>query len=221
MCHPLQNQKEDCLSEGQPAWSEAPGEPTESEQELIARCLDGDLEAFDRLVAMHQTLIFNLAYRMTASREDAADLTQEAFIRAYHALPRFRGGSAFSTWLYRIATNVCLDHIKKCRRQWSKTVPAYIQTADEDELNVLEEVGDSSMDPKEVLERRERQEAVQRAIATLPEHQRAVLVLYDIQGQSYEEVAQILGISIGTVKSRLNRARLALKNRLEAIREQI
>ncbi|OIO96858.1 MAG: hypothetical protein AUJ92_04960 [Armatimonadetes bacterium CG2_30_59_28] len=192
-----------------------------AEKELIARCLDGNLETFDRLMEMHETQIYNLAYRMIGNREDAADLTQDAFIRAFHALPRFRGGSAFSTWLYRIATNVCLDHIKKYRRQKSKMTPSQIRTADQEELDLLDELGDSSLDPQEVLDRREQQKAVQSVISTLPEHQRAVLVLYDIQGESYEEVAQILDISIGTVKSRLNRARLALKSRLETLREQL
>ncbi|NCO33010.1 MAG: sigma-70 family RNA polymerase sigma factor [Armatimonadetes bacterium] len=221
MPNPLRNAETDPGRDSHPLSPESVAPHDGAEKELIARCLDGNLETFDRLMEMHETQIYNLAYRMIGNREDAADLTQDAFIRAFHALPRFRGGSAFSTWLYRIATNVCLDHIKKYRRQKSKMTPSQIRTADQEELDLLDELGDSSLDPQEVLDRREQQKAVQSVISTLPEHQRAVLVLYDIQGESYEEVAQILDISIGTVKSRLNRARLALKSRLETLREQL
>lgn len=193
----------------------------ETESVLIAKCMDGNLEAFDRLMEIHQSRIYNLTYRMMGGKEDASDLTQETFLRAFNSLNRFRGSSSFSTWLYRIACNLCLDEIKRQKRQKARVVDSTVQTADDEEIDLIEQTGDSSWDPQEVLIRRERQEMIQQAIATLPEHQRATLVLYDIQGEPYEEIAQALDISIGTVKSRLNRARLGLKSRLEALREQI
>lgn len=193
----------------------------ETESALIAKCMDGNLEAFDRLMEIHQSRIYNLTYRMMGGKEDASDLTQETFLRAFNSLNRFRGSSSFSTWLYRIACNLCLDEIKRQKRQKARVVDSTVQTADDEEIDLIEQTGDSSLDPQEVLIRRERQEMIQQAIATLPEHQRATLVLYDIQGEPYEEIAQALDISIGTVKSRLNRARLSLKSRLEAVREQL
>ncbi len=193
----------------------------ETEPALIAKCMDGNLEAFDRLMEIHQSRIYNLTYRMMGSKEDASDMTQETFLRAFNSLNRFRGSSSFSTWVYRIACNLCLDEIKRQKRQKARVVDATVQIADDEEIDLIEQMGDSSLDPQEVLIRREKQEMIQQAIATLPEHQRATLVLYDIQGEPYEEIAVALDISIGTVKSRLNRARLSLKSRLEALREQI
>lgn len=203
----------------QPLASTQEGEETSA---LISRCQQGDLEAFDRLMELHQSRIYNLAFRMTGSREDAYDITQDTFLRAYNALPRFRGESSFSTWIYRIGCNICLDEIKRRSRQKVRVISSTVQTeAGGEEYDLIDRTGDSSSDPQEIYEQRERQRLIQKTIATLPEHHRSVVVLCDLQGEPYEEIAQILGISIGTVKSRLNRARLTLKSRLEALREQI
>jgi len=177
--------------------------------------LANDLKAFDELMRIHENRVYNLALRMSGNAEDAADLTQECFLRAFTSLRSFRGEAAFSTWLYRIATNVCLDQLKRrARRQQAEP------RADGDGLSdPLARVADPGADVDESILCRERQEAVQAALSSLPEHQRATLVLYDLEGFSYEQIAQLSGSSLGTVKSRLNRARLALKSRLEPVLE--
>jgi len=182
------------------------------EQELLERCLTGDVEAFDSLMALHEDRVYRVALRISGNPDEAADLTQECFLRVFTALPGFRREAAFSTWLYRIVTNVCLDQLKRrARRREVQPSPAQ----GEEQTELWERLPADGERPDEGLIRQQRQQAVQQAIATLPEHQRAVLVLYDLEGFSYEEIAEMVDTSLGTVKSRLNRARLALRNRLE------
>ena len=164
---------------------------------------------------IHEDRVYNVALRMSGNAEDAADLTQECFLRAFTSLRSFRGEAAFSTWLYRIAVNVCLDQLKRrARRREAEPRAEGGENADP-----LAGVADQGADVHASALRRERQEAVQAAISSLPEHQRTTLVLYDLEGFSYEQIAQLSGTSLGTVKSRLNRARLALKSRLEPVLE--
>ena len=160
------------------------------------------------LVERHHNLVYNTAYRMLGDAGNAEDATQTAFIRAYRSLSRFRGKSAFSTWLYRIVSNVCLD-ILRTRR--GDTVGLEVSHDGDDEVQ-QRSLPDESAEPAANVERSELQRVVHRAISQLPEDYRMVLVLYDITGFSYEEIAGILQIPLGTVKSRLNRARLALKD---------
>jgi len=176
---------------------------------LVERCQQGDTAAFDQLVEQHGQWVYNLAYRMTGDREEAHDIAQEAFVRAFGAIKKFRRGSSFSTWLYRVATNACLDEIKRRRR---RPAPAS-SLVNEDRLEP--DPPDSAPDVAEHIESLERQELVRRAIASLPLHHRLTLVLYELQGRSYEEIAHITKTNVGTVKSRLSRARLALKDALE------
>lgn len=161
---------------------------------------------------LHEDRVYNIALRMSGDPDEAADMTQDCFLRVYSALRGFRGEAAFSTWLYRIVTNVCLDHLK--RRSRRKEVSPAEEAPDPVELAA--DPGDRVDDS---VARRQRQAAVQAAISSLPEHQRSTLVLYDLEGFSYEEIAKLSGASLGTVKSRLNRARLALKGRLEPVLE--
>lgn len=180
-----------------------------AENLLVERCQQGDTVAFDQLVERHGEWVYNLAYRMVGDRDEAYDMAQEAFVRAFRAIKRFRRGSSFSTWLYRVTTNACLDEIKRRRR---RPAPA----------SSLLDADGSSPDPpdpspqvEDHVASLERREVVRRAIAALPLHHRLPLVLYELQGCSYEEIAAITGANVGTVKSRLNRARLALKEALE------
>jgi len=191
-------------------------------RELVARAKQGDREAFDVLVERYTPQVYNLSLRITGSREEAEDCVQEAFLRAFGALRRFRGEAAFSTWLYRVAVNVANDATRRLRGQPLRA--SELAGGDPDaptpELErVLEGVGESSGGkgggPEESLVEAERREVVIEAIRSLPEHHRAVIVLYDLQGLSYEEIGRVVGARVGTVKSRLNRARLALKERLE------
>lgn len=184
------------------------------EELLVARCKRGDQDAFAELVSIYEKKVFNIAYRMTDDPEDAKDLAQEAFLRVYTALPSFRFDSSFSTWLYRIVCNVCLDEIRRKRRK--KTV--YLnQPRVTDEGETYRQLVDSSDGPSEIIEREELQRAVIEGINALSEDYRMVVVLRDLQGMSYEEIAVYLNISLGTVKSRLNRARTALKQRLSGL----
>lgn len=176
---------------------------------LIERCQQGDTVAFDRLVEQHGQWVYNLAYRMIGDRDEAEDVAQEAFVRAFTAIKGFRRGSSFSTWLYRVAANVCLDEIKRRRR---RPAPASALMSDDDQPP---DPPDPAPDAAAQVEAAERRELVRRAIAALPAHHRLPLVLYDLQGCSYDEIAGIMKTNIGTVKSRLNRARLALKQALE------
>lgn len=187
----------------------------QQEEQLIRRAAQGDAAAFDRLVELYSPRVYSLAYRLVDNPDDAQDIAQEAFVRVYHALPRYKGEAAFSTWLYRIVTNACYDELKRRRR---RPQPFSERETDDDDSSRADLLpgGES---PEETALRRERQQAVQQAIATLPEHFRMVLVLYDLQGCSYQEIADILHQHVGTVKSRLNRARNLLREKLQGCRE--
>jgi len=178
------------------------------ESSLVGRCRAGDAAAFDALVARHASVVYNLAYRMLGDPDDAEDAAQTAFIRAYTSIRAFRGGSSFGTWLYRIALNICLDQLKSRRRQ-----PEMVSELPETVTGAP--LAPPSDDPESAVLRGERQELIQTAINSLPEAQRVVLVLSDLQGMTYEEIVEITGATLGTVKSRLNRARISLKVKLE------
>ena len=181
-----------------------------SERELIDRAQSGDTSCFDRLVEAHHSTLYNAAYRMLGDSSSAADATQVALVRAWEALSSFRGDSAFTTWLYRIVMNVCLDEIRRRRGQ---PVSLVAEDAEEDELEERD-IPDESDEPGMRAEQRERQEIVQAAIGRLPEDYRAIIVLYDIRGLSYQDISVALEIPLGTVKSRLNRARNALRDEM-------
>lgn len=176
------------------------------------------MQAFDELMARYESRVYNIAYRLLGDTEDAYDIAQETFLRVYRALSRFRGHSTLHTWIHRIVVNLCLDEIKKKRRR-----PNLVQETwpDEEEAtgSLIERLPDETADPEAWTLSRERQLIVRQAIASLPPHHRAVLVLFDLEGMAYQEIAEVLKINIGTVKSRLNRARLALKEKLEPYRE--
>lgn len=173
----------------------------------------GDLEAFDRLVARHQNRVYTLCRYVVGDADDAADAAQETFVRAFRFLPKFRGDAAFSTWLGHIATNVARDFAVK--RGKAPRPFSSLQNEDESEW----ETPSTEISPAESLLKTERRRAVRRALSRIPEHFRVVLVLYDLQGHSYEECAAQLQLPLGTVKSRLSRARGALRESLGADRE--
>jgi len=186
--------------------------------ELVARAKQGNREAFDVLVERYTPQVYNISLRITGSREEAEDCVQEAFLRAFTALRRFRGEAAFSTWLYRVAVNVANDARRRLRGQplrASELAGGDPDASTPDLEGVGESPGGKGDGPEESLVEAERREVVIEAIRTLPEHHRTVIVLYDLQGLSYEEIGRVVGARVGTVKSRLNRARLALKERLE------
>jgi RNA polymerase sigma-70 factor, ECF subfamily len=186
------------------------------EKQWIERSRKGDVAAFDRIVRKYERSVFNTAYRLSGSHDDAADIAQEAFVRAWNNLKSFRGDAAFSTWLYRIVTNVFLDDRKKKRNRQTRSLD---EEMDLDESSVQRQYEDPSPGPQELAEGDERRRLLQQAILSLPENQRAMVVMYHTQGLAYEEIAEILDLPMGTVKSRLNRARLALRDRLGPVAE--
>ena len=192
--------------------------PTLSEQERqwIERSRRGDAAAFNHLVRAYERPIFNTAYRLCGSHDDAADMAQEAFVRAWNNLKSFRGDALFSTWMHRIVTNVFLDDRKRKRARPQTSLDEALEL---EESRVARQFEDMSPGPAELAEGEERQRILTAAIATLPDAQRIMVVLYHTQGLAYEEIAEVTGLPMGTVKSRLNRARLALRDRLGPVAE--
>ncbi|MSQ26448.1 MAG: sigma-70 family RNA polymerase sigma factor [Dehalococcoidia bacterium] len=181
------------------------------EPTLIQRSRQGDLDAFNRLVESYQSQVFNLAWRMLGSPAGAEDAAQEAFISAYRNISSYRGGS-FRAWLLRIAVNACYDQLRTSKRHSGPSLDALLETP-----SFQPPSKDPS--PESLALSAELSAAIQQAIAALPEDQRSVLVLVDVEGLAYEEVAQAAGVNIGTVKSRLSRARARVRDLLAAHRE--
>ena len=178
---------------------------------LIRRAQRGDADAFEQLLLEHQKNVYNLCYRMAGNPDDAMDLSQETFLRAWRCLDQYQFASAFSTWLYRLCSNLCIDFLRKRRRQ--QTVPLTFEDADGEEQTYA--VPDVQPLPEEQVELKLTRETLAAAMAQLlPEH-RAVLQLRVGNEMSYEQIADVLDIQIGTVKSRLSRARNQLKKILE------
>lgn len=184
---------------------------TQDDQVLIERAQKGDRGAFDSLVRRHERRAYQYAFRLTSNPEEAADVVADAFVRVFAALHNFKGQSAFSTWLYRILTNCFLDMRKKDKSKYQTSLESALQT---EEGEVERQIEDDGPSPGEEAERMERARAVQGAIEQLPEYQRAMIMMYHAEGLAYEEIAEALDLPIGTVKSRLNRARLSLRELL-------
>lgn len=178
-----------------------------ADQDLVARARAGNQEAFERLVEENQNKVYSLALRLVGDREEALDLAQEAFLKAWQGLKAFQGESSFSTWIYRLTTNVCIDYLRKQKRR--QGVETAVSLDDED--SGWAEPADWEQDPQRKLEQSERVRALGKAMEQLPEHQRRALVLREISGLSYQEIGQALDLDLGTVKSRIARARLALR----------
>ena len=185
---------------------------------LVARAQTGDLEAFDELVRRHQRTVYNVAYRVVGDTHEASDVAQEVFIRAYRALGNFRGQAKFSTWLYHIAVNTAKNHLRSWSRQHRLQTVSLEGPADEEaeEERPVVQVADPSASPREAAGSRDVAEQVQAALQELPVTYRTVLVLRDLQGLSYEEVAAIVRAPLGTVKAHIHRGRLLLREALRA-----
>ena len=183
-----------------------------TEQELVTRAKNGDQKAFEQLLLDNQNRVYSLALRMVNDREEAADLAQEAFLKAWQGLPSFQGDSSFATWVYRLTTNLCIDHIRRQKRRQG-VEPAFSL---DDPEGGWAEPADLSQDPQRHLERKELRRALEKALAALPDHHRQVLVMRELAQMSYQEIGQALDLDPGTVKSRISRARQALQKRLLA-----
>ena len=183
------------------------------EQELrcVQKVLAGDANAFEDLVRAHEKTVYNLALRTLGNAQDAEDVTQEAFLKAYRSLSSFRGDSKFSVWLYRIVSNLCLDQLRARKRKPTQSMTVENEDGEEDIL----EIPDEQFSPEKLLDRKLTRESVRRGLAALPDDAREILLLREIGGRSYDEIAEALDLDIGTVKSRIFRARKKLCALLE------
>ncbi len=186
------------------------------EPALIHAAQRGDLEAFNRLVLAYQDMLFNTALRIMGDDDLAADATQEAFLSAFRALNSYRGGS-FRAWLLRTVTNACYDELRRHKRR--PTVPLEPVTDEEDEMETPRWLADPSASPEEQFDQAELEHAIQHCLEALPAEFRSVVVMADIQGLDYSEVAMAVHTPLGTVKSRLARARLRLRECLQGFWE--
>jgi RNA polymerase sigma factor (sigma-70 family) len=184
-----------------------------NEADLVSAGQKGDLEAFNQIVLIYQDRIFTLAMQILGDDDSAEDATQNTFLAAYRSLPGFRKES-FRAWLYRIATNTCYDELR--RRKSHPLQSLEYEDEGEERLNPHYDWPDSGASPEKEYERRELEQVLRDALSWLDTDQRAVVVLIDLQDFGYQEAAQILGVPIGTVKSRLARARVQLRHRLSA-----
>lgn len=181
---------------------------------LVTAAKAGDKKAFGRLVEAYQDRIYGYLSRMLSDPDEAEDVAQEVFLRAYRSLGKFRGASSFHTWLYRIASNLAIDVARRRKRQ-DGAVYSLDAPVEAGENEYEREIADDSRAPDQMSEQAEVQAVVRQAVMELPEKLRDVVVLYELQGESYEDIADILQVPLGTVKSRLFNARGQLKKKLQ------
>lgn len=184
------------------------------EAALIQQAQKGNVDSYNALVLHYQTQAYNIAYRIMGEADSAADATQDAFISAYKAIKKFRGGS-FKSWLFRIVTNACYDELRRRKRRPQSSLEAVF---------VEDEAPDSSLvsqaeNPEQFTQRMELQQAIVECLQQLPEAQRVVAVLSDVEGFSYNEISDVVGVALGTVKSRLSRSRSNLRECLQGFSE--
>ncbi len=189
-----------------------------NEANLVVSSQKGDLEAFNQLVLCYQDKIYTLAMRILGDPDSAEDITQNTFLTAYLNLPRFRNGS-FRSWLYRIATNACYDVHRRYKRYPVMSIES--KELAEERFLPLNDFSSSNTLPEMEVERHELEQVVQKALSRLDMDQRSAVVLVDIQDVDYQEAAHILGIPIGTVKSRLARARQKLRHEMEILKSDL
>ncbi|MEL7637173.1 MAG: sigma-70 family RNA polymerase sigma factor [Anaerolineaceae bacterium] len=183
---------------------------------LIEKAADGDLDAFNQLVLTYQELAYNLAYRIMADEAAAADATQDAVISMYRKLNNYRGGS-FKAWFLRIVTNACYDELRKQKRR--PTITLEPETEEGDLMESPEWIADKSPGLEETMMNTQLEKAIQDCLNNLNEKHRAVIIMVDVSGEDYETVAEVIQSPVGTVKSRLSRARLKMQECLQNAKE--
>ncbi len=196
-------------------YSRSDGYMGKSDDELITLCADGDISAFDSIVERYKLPIFNFIYRYIMDYENAEDLTQEVFLRVYKNIKNYRPEkSQFRTWIYRIASNLCKNELRNRKRR-AKIFIEDVNFEYEGEQDIMQNVQSDSESMLHRLENYELKKIISRNISSLPEKYRVVLILRDIQNLPYEEISKIIDKPVGTVKSRLNRARLMLREKMQ------
>ena len=186
-----------------------------TEADLIQQSCAGNMDAFEQLILQYERRVYTIAYKYMGNHEDASDMAQEAIIKAYQSIGSFRGDAAFGTWLGKITANQCLDELRKRKKQQTTSLE---DTLELEEGSVKKEIESLAATPEEHAIRQETASYMQMLIGELKEEYRAVVILRELEGYSYEEIADILSCSLGTVKSRISRARLYLKERILADR---
>ena len=180
---------------------------------LVQRAQANDRAAFNEIVLRYKSKVYNFIHRMIPATQDAEDLTQETFVRAYLSIRSFQSRASLNTWLFRIATNLCIDYGRRTKKTQGMVTSLSLET-DEDEADTQRDVPDYVFDPQRLLLNKELGAKLDRALRDLPEKLRTVVLLYDIEGLSYDEIAAIAGCPLGTVKSRLYNARAALRDKM-------
>ena len=183
------------------------------ERSIVDRAAKGDVDAFESLVKAYEKKLYNMAYRLVSDPEDALDVVQEVFLKTYQALPNFRGDSQFSTWLYRVCVNTCLDHLRKDKKSKSYSLDAPMDLGDSE---VQRQVEDDGISTEDAVEMKSTGEEILEIINQLDPHYRTALILCDVHDYSYKEIAEILNVSLGTVKSRIHRARNLVRKLYQA-----
>ncbi len=184
---------------------------------LIKSFQAGDAEVFNELVLRYKDKTFNLCYRFLEDHQEANDSAQETFIKAYRALKKFRFESSFSTWLHRIAVNTCKNRLKSLGYRFKKRIKRIDSQEPTNGDSVFFDIADESQSPIIRLEKKELSLIIQKAIATLTKKKRTMIILRDIEGLTYDEITKITGLNLGTVKSKLTRARADLKKKLKGV----
>jgi RNA polymerase sigma-70 factor (ECF subfamily) len=191
--------------------------PGLDENALAVAAQKGDLNAFNRLVLVHQDMAFNLAYRILADPDSAADATQDAFISAYQAIKSFRGGS-FRAWLLRIVTNTCYDELRRNKRRPTVSLEP-VSSQEDEEIENPSWLADDNPSPEENVESLDLVEAIQHCLQDLPDEFRVVVAMIDLEGLDYNEASMAMKAPLGTIKSRLARARVRMQDCLQKFRE--
>lgn len=184
------------------------------DEQIVAQFQNGDRSKFDELIDRYQTTVFRTCFRYLGHKQDAEDTAQEVFVKAYQALHRFQPNAKFSTWLYRITVNHCINELRSRKR---RAIIHSVNPFGNYQVEAKSAVLDEANRPDNVREREERAEIVRHAIAALPEKQRTALILSRYEGLSYKEIAQVMGTSIASVESRLHRAKTKLYQQLKSI----
>lgn len=191
----------------------------QDDEELVRHYLAGDKRAFDVLIRRYQDRIFNFSLRFTANPSDAEDIVQETFLKAYRGIDRFRGDAKFSTWLFQIAKNLCINKFHRGRRRMEHRQVS-IHESEQDDRPLLQLESDAAS-PQDMAISAETQSQLEAAIAELDPHYRAALILRDVEDLDYAEIAGILDVPVGTVKSRIHRARTELQKKLQTLLEDL
>ena len=187
----------------------------EDDLKWVQNCLQGDKEAFRHLVVKYKMPIYNLAYRMLQSEEEAEDVFQETFFKAYKSLDKYKLNYSFFTWLYTVALNICRNRLKKKRRYYMFSIDESLT----DDHRLTWQIADSSMAPDILMERKEEMALVNKAVNCLPEKYRVVIVLRYLEGQAYQEIADIIGLPLGTIKTQIHRGRRLIQEYIKKKRQ--